>query len=80
MLVPLPFCQSRLSTIILNQLQMSSWTDVAGFCFAALAIPLTLLHLWAFIYPGGKISERLHHPSTELEDKTLTFQRLRALE
>jgi hypothetical protein len=57
---------------------MTFWTDVACFCFAALVIPLTLLSLWAFIHPHGKISERLH-PSS-LGDRVLVTRQIQLLE
>jgi hypothetical protein len=41
---------------------MSFWIDLIGFIFATLVAPLTILHLWAFIWPEGKISKRLHPP------------------
>jgi hypothetical protein len=59
---------------------MPFWTDVAGFCFAALVAPLILLHLWAFINPDGKISKRLHPPNTSPEEMTTIHQHIRALE
>jgi hypothetical protein len=39
---------------------MSLWIDIACFCIVVLGAPLTILHLWAFIWPDGKISKRLH--------------------
>jgi hypothetical protein len=59
---------------------MTFWTDVAGFCFAALVVPLTLLHLWALIYPSGRIGKRLHPPSIDEEGGRLVFRRLESLE
>jgi hypothetical protein len=55
---------------------MSLWIDIACFCFVVLGAPptilLTILHLWAFIWPDGKISKRLHPsppPSFTDEDR-----------
>jgi hypothetical protein len=39
---------------------MSFWTDLVNFVFATLVALLTVLHLWAFIWPDGEISKRLH--------------------
>lgn len=42
---------------------MSFWIDLVSFIFATPVALLAILHLWAFIWPRGKISERLHpHP------------------
>ena len=59
---------------------MTFWTDVAGFCFTALVVPLTLLHLWAFIYPKGKIGERLHPPSIDRKEKIRMLRQTLAME
>ncbi len=62
---------------------MPFWTDVAGFCFATIVTPLLLLHLWAFIYPNGKVSKRLHSPSDSryrAEDREFILYRFRRLE
>jgi hypothetical protein len=59
---------------------MALWTDVAGFCFAALTVLYTLLQFWAFFYPRGKISEHLHPPSIDPEEKILILRRIYALE
>jgi hypothetical protein len=109
MLVPLPFCQSRLSIIILvspiiilvspiiilvslhnhsrlsnnhsqSTTKMPSWTDIAGFCFAALGVVLSSLYLWAVIFPKGMISERLHPPSIDPEEARLLRSILVAVE
>ena len=59
---------------------MPSWTYLAGFCFAAFVVPLTLLHLWAFVFPHGNISERLHPPSIGLEERRRRLREVQALE
>jgi hypothetical protein len=59
---------------------MPSWTEVAGFCFAALVVPVILLHLWALIYPNGKIGERLHPPSIDSEERGFILRRIWSLE
>ena len=45
---------------------MPSWNEIVSFAFG-LSI---LLHAWAFIWPNGKISERLHpsFPDTKVEN------------
>jgi hypothetical protein len=39
-----------------------SWVDYSGFAFQLIIALLARLHFWAFIWPEGKVSRRLHPP------------------
>ena len=61
---------------------MTSWPDIVSFAFILLGIPLLLIQLWAFTWPNGEVSKRLHpsppspSPFTEEEREDIkTFVR-----
>jgi hypothetical protein len=59
---------------------MSSWTDIAGFCLAVFVSSFTFLQLWAFIFPNGKISERLYPSPLGRVEKDYLYRVALALE
>jgi hypothetical protein len=59
---------------------MPFWTDIAGFCLAALVAILTFLHIWAFCWPHGEISKRLHPSFPDKAKKAFFADQLEALQ